>query len=204
MFIPENYTEDEVVEILQRISSQLSRAFHFGYYDIEDMTQEGILEGIKALPSYKSELSSLDTFLYNHIRNRFKNMKRNKLERKSPPCVQCITLHGECEYDDQTDCKKWKGWIERNDSKRILTESPIMDTYEGINYEKHDIVESFAIREASNLLDKHMPIGLRADYLRLLDGTHIPKARRIKVYKIAFKILRQMQDDFTGDGNNEL
>ena len=196
MFIPENYTEDEVLEILQRISNQLSRAFHFGYYDLEDMTQEGILEGIKALPSYKSELSSLDTFLYNHIRNRFMNMKRNKLERKSPPCIQCVALHSECEYDDQTDCKKWRGWIERNNSKRILTESSIMDTYEGVNYEKHDIVESFAIREASNLLDKHMPIGLRADYLRLLDGIHIPRARRIKVYKIASEILQQVQGDF--------
>jgi len=89
MFVPQGYTEETTLQVMTTVLNQLCGAFRFGYYDMEDMRQEGYIYGMEALSDYKAELSSLSTFLHNHIRNRFINMQRNKLERRTPPCLVC-------------------------------------------------------------------------------------------------------------------
>lgn len=190
MFIPDGYTEDEVILSLRKVARNLSQAFQFGYYDPEDIEQEGILIGIQALPNYNSKLSALETFLYTHIRNRLRTLKRDKFERKSPPCVQCN--YNKC---DQDTCIKLQNWVDRNDAKRTLTESSIKDiTWETAD-EQDNVTNLFIRDEVINFLDQHMPIGLRADYLRLLDGAYVPKSRRLTVYNVARELLGELSHE---------
>ena len=49
MQVPKGLTEEEVLEIISRAVAYLAPSFKFGYFDIEDMKQEGTIFSIEAL-----------------------------------------------------------------------------------------------------------------------------------------------------------
>ena len=128
MQIPPGMTEEEVIEVINRILSTLSYNFKFGYFGIDDMKQEGWVYAIEALPKYNPEIAPLENFLRTHIRNRFLNLKRDKLSRHQPPCPACPFYDPECRvsinkcsaFEDKSECDKWSGWEKRNFSKKNL------------------------------------------------------------------------------------
>jgi len=203
MFVPQGYTEETVLQVMQTVLNQLCRAFRFGYYDMEDMRQEGYIYGMEALPQYKENRSSLSTFLHNHIRNRFINMQRNKLERRTPPCLVCPFYNDiHCNTFTNTDkCKRWRGWFKRNQSKRSLMETSIYDDEK--SFSVIDLLDNLVAKEALDILDRNMPLDLRADYRRLIDGAAVPKARRDKVYEVARNILLEKEDTEEENGESE-
>lgn len=199
MYLPDGYTEQEVVDTLGRVVNMLAQTFRIGYYDIEDMKQEGYVYGIEVLPRYNPELSSLETFLYTHIRNQFMNFRRNKVERKTPPCTTCPFYHPDdtdkkCHgFDDEEQCPRWKGWEIRNRTKRNLMETAIYDDEQ--HTMSNSILDDLIHRETIEILERRMPLPLLTDFRRLLDGASLSKVRADKVYDAAREIL---QEDIDG------
>lgn len=194
MYLPIGYTEEQVLATMKRVLNQLAFSFKFGCYDPEDMIQEGYIYAMEALEAFDETQSSLETFLHNHVRNRFINMRRDKLERKQPPCVVCPFYNkknDKCnEFVERKECNKWNNWNARNARKRLLMESP----QEGDEVEsgrEHNVAEKLANAEALDLLDRYMPISLRADYRRLVEGVSLPKSRRDKVIDAAREIFEK-------------
>ena len=47
----------------------------------------------------------------------------------------------------------------------------------------NDFIEDVADKEILNIIDEHLDVVFRADYLRIRDGTYVPKPRREQIIK---------------------
>ena len=69
MKIPNNMTEDQVVDIITKVAHRLAPKFTFAFYETEDIEQEAFMLGVEALGRY-DDTKPLENFLYTHISNR--------------------------------------------------------------------------------------------------------------------------------------
>jgi hypothetical protein len=205
-------TEEEVTSIINKICNRLAKKFVFGYYDRDDIYQQAFIFGIEGLENY-DDGRPLENFLWVHIKNRLCTFKRDQYERLDSPCVNCKFD----EYDEDEDqclkhdgvnkenlspsqkhalrsnCKFYKNWLGRNNSKKNLL-APIEFTQVKGDKEKYlrsncgvdDIVGN---QEILDIIDKHLPSALRSDYLKMLSGASIPKPRRVKVQELIHQLL---------------
>jgi DNA-directed RNA polymerase specialized sigma subunit len=108
MIVPDGYTEEQVMTIVETVVKRIAPGFTFGYYDRDDMIQEGYVELIKnALPKYNGS-HPLENFLSSHLKKRMLTLIRDKFHRNDPPCKQCPLYNKagkDCtEYKNMLDC----------------------------------------------------------------------------------------------------
>lgn len=184
MKIPPNLTEQHTIDVIQAIANGIADKFVFGYYDVEDIRQEAFLLGMDALERYDGE-RPLENFLYVHIRNRLKTLKRDKYKRLID-CPNCK----EDEYCDLCEKRKLK-----SESKRNLMEpldiAFIDDEKESNTHTESNILSQLEINEISSIIDQHLDLELRLDYLKMLDGVYIQKVKRQKIEQRILEILEE-------------
>jgi hypothetical protein len=173
--------EIEIVRIMQKVASTLAPSFRFGYHSIEDVEQQGVWEALKVLEENKYDVARpLENFLYTHIHNRLHNFKRKHYSRLEPPCTCCDPIN-----PPAFPCQKFTDWVGRNSAKqnimRPLDMGNISDESEGNMREDCVLTDDAIASELRAIIDKGLPVELRHDYLQMLDGKVIPKARREKV-----------------------
>lgn len=176
MFIPEGYTEEEVLAILDRAIWPLAENMKFGYNEASDMYQEGFILASNVMSKYESEgrnNCSLENFIRIHVRNRFINMRRDQLYRTTSPCLNCATLHN-CTLN-VIDCPKYAAWLRRNNAKRSIMESTELEDREG---ECPDLFEDMWKRDFLEYVKEHISIYNRASLLKLLDNVQLIKKKR--------------------------
>jgi len=189
MFVPNGYTEQEVLQTIDIVVSKLAVPFKFGFHEVDDMKQEGRIFCLECLPRFDASQGTLKNFLMNHVRNRFINMKRDKFERQHPPCSSCPfyrqTFDKCVAFDCREDCDKWRGWKLRNQTKRNLMEgynpNLVCESSGDDGPTSEVILEEMANQEVIEYVDKNIPLNMRADYCRMLAGVKISKARRDKI-----------------------
>tara|TARA_Y100000310_G_scaffold237235_1_gene240505 strand:+ start:1077 stop:1709 length:633 start_codon:yes stop_codon:yes gene_type:complete len=202
MRIPKNMTEDEVLEIIDKISGRLAYKFRFGYHGIDDIKQQGTLFAIEGMDKY-DESRPLENFLWTHVRNRLFNYKRDNFERPDRPCFTCpfYDPDNKCstssctEFEDKAECTLLSGWLKRNSAKKNLM-SPI--NMHEINDEKeermkksHDFLGSLTRDEIIGVIDREISVEYRIDFNRLKYDLKLPKSRRNKLIDVIFEILRE-------------
>jgi hypothetical protein len=198
MHVPEGYSEQQVFDDIMAAVDSLVSNFSFGYMDDDDLRQEGFLFACEALPRFDphhEKGASLQGFLRTHVRNRFINLRRNKLHRNSPPCSICPFQNkkkasGCAEFTDKNECPKWAGWYARNQAKRSLVEScdvskvtHVTPTSDG------DICSRLSCAELLQFVSDKIPLALRADYRRFLEGARLSKPRREAVVEAVREIV---------------
>lgn len=206
--LPPGMTDDQVATIIYKVVNMLARKFRFGYHSVEDMKQEGARFACEALAGGHYDPSRpLENFLFTHIRNRFINYKRDNYGRNDPPCKGCIFFDphnkkstNQCAaFEDKRECKKLFDWSARSAAKHsimspndiaIVSESPEEDT---------GAFDDASFGELRDLVDLHLTVDLRGDYLRMLDGVSIPKGRRLKVREAILKILSRNRNEDNDD-----
>lgn len=190
MFLPTGYNEKQILEIIEKIVGILASKFRFGYFDIDDIKQQGRLFAIEALPRFDADRNhTLDNFLYRHVRNRLVNYKRDNYMRREFPCLSCpfydpknLKSTNSCAvFSDKMECTKWSNWINKNESKRNLVELAQESNQPAHNKNTTDALDDAAFKEMKDLIDAKLDVELRADYLRLLGGTSIPKPRKDRI-----------------------
>ena len=203
MQTPKGMTEQEVLDTIENVVNSLARNFRFGYFDVDDMKQEGRLFALEGLPRYNSKIGPLENFLRSHVRNRFLNLKRNKLSRHQPPCIQCPFYDPDChvstnkcaEFTDKRECEKWAGWEDRNSAKKNLVQpldiSSIRDERENNMRTIEDLGMDFDLSELRLLIDRSLPVFYRADYNRMCNDVHVPKQQRLRVIEEIKKIISE-------------
>jgi DNA-directed RNA polymerase specialized sigma24 family protein len=202
MYIPEGFTEAQVVTAITNISQVLGPNFAFGYFSADDIAQEAAQFAIEALPRYDPKgwnedgtpKRPLENFLYTHARNRILNLKRNKFHRTDPPCKVCASGG---QHVDGEQCKKFKDWLKRNRDKQHLVKPLPLD---GISDEKEPttrreatVVDDTANNEVLDIIDAQLPVELRAAYLQMRsnESASVPKSRRRQVEKAISDILKK-------------
>lgn len=180
-------SEADVLATIKKTVDYLAPSFRFGYYDADDMRQEGTIFCLEALPSFNFDKSiqedvkdALLTFLKTHVRWRFLNMRRKRLTRIEPPPCDCEL----CALDsaNRLDCKKYSNWVKRNMAKRSLMEP--FDVNEVYNTDASftpATEEKIMSSDIISILNEYIPASLRADYRMFLDGVSIPKAKRLNL-----------------------
>jgi hypothetical protein len=209
MKCPEGYSEAEVLEALNGAVNSLASSFRFGYHDLEDMKQEGLLFGLEVLDEEKFDSkhvsgSGLKNFLRYHIRNRYINMKRDKFSRPNSPCQGCLfkcakkqAESGCAEFSVKCECQKYAGWEKRNTSKRNLMEPCGVNNIrsQAQAATNHKPLDKMERDELVQLVDRHLSVGLRSDYRRMVEGVHLPKRRRIRINEAIRHIFREHYDE---------
>lgn len=168
---------EEELNVITRVARSLAPRFTFGFYDTDDIEQEAIIIGISALPKYDEGRGPLENFMFTHVRNRLKTFKRDNF----------------CRPDSNKDDERIK---RSKEIKRNLARPIDIDSVRNIDSESNVIFETdYALElDIENVLTKinqNLPIELRADYLRMRAGVHVPKPRRKLIEEEVNKILRE-------------
>lgn len=164
--IPEGMTEQELVQTIdEAVKTTIRSPMTFPGYDLADLRQEARLECLKVLVKYDNK-RPLINFLKVHVKNRYRNLRRDKYERK-----------GDSE----------------NHPKKMLA-SPI--DISSVNHEGEDNISLSDNFEAQldkrnflERIDAELDVSLRHDFLRLRNGEDISKARKNKVLEAIKDIL---------------
>lgn len=181
--------EAEVLEAIEHVTVRLCRKFCFAYYELADVKQEAAKFVLEQLYRYDG-LRPLKNFLWIVVKTRLTNLVRDIDHRSDPPCPDC--------YDGRPcgpggkSCGRFVEWFKRNFAKQSLakpgTWSDAVDARH-VDRSSPDPAEEAARHELLHRLDAELPAGLRADYARMKEGSHVPKARREKVLEAAREIL---------------
>lgn len=193
-----NYSEEQVLEIIERVVGRIAGKFKFGYYDVEDIKQEGCILALNALESRRAdngeysydESRPLENYLSIYIKNRLINLRRDKFFRHQKPCQGCQFYDAFCKksksectaFTDKMECDLFRGWFETNNSKKNLVE-PI-DIYT-VNDEQEkntkfyiDVDSKIDYEHLKKYIDQKIPISMRADYLKIISNTDARRANK--------------------------
>lgn len=209
MKLPDGVGEAYFLEATERVLNLLASRFRFGYHELDDIKQQGMLFAIKIMATNKYDTSRpLENFLYTHLRNQFINYKRDNYIRNEPPCLGCIFYDpkrtksaNQCAaFAAKEECQKLQDWNRRNAIKRNIMQ-PI-DVESVIDYgfaKKNDtVLFEMECEELERRIDELLPMDMRADYLRLRAGEPVSKSRKLTIRNVISEILSGAQA--TGGG----
>ena len=180
-------TEAEFLEALDRVAPMLAKKVRLPM-DKDDLYQFFAMHALEALPRFDRKKRGLTNFLYIHCRNRAVNEYRNRCHRADSPCKICAGPDSSC-LGGGEKCKKFLEWTERNRRKYDLA----FGHQEGEN-QLHPSVEpgqqELEAKELLGIVDEHLPVKLRADFLRMRANVQVDMATRKKVAAAVLEILR--------------
>ena len=184
MKIPKGMSEDEVVEVITKVSKRLSYKFRFGYYETDDIEQEAFILALDGLESYDNK-RPLENFLYIHIKNRLINFKRNNYERKDLPCFNCPLnayvreTDGCTAYVEKEECNLYSGWLKRNANKKNILMPINLGSVQGDTEQNmqisNDVEHSIDALDMQKKIEKKLPLNLRKNYIKMKNGVRLSK-----------------------------
>ena len=198
MIVPEGFTEKEVFAIIEQVVSSIASKFRFGSYETEDLKQEGRIFAMECLPRFDAgKGASLKTFITTHLRNQFINLQRKYHVRHQPPCTICpfYTMvlknfpNGCTVFKEKMECDKWEAWVNRNLSKKALSE--VCDDAGIEKITNSGPLEDALSSELKEIIDKYLPANLRNDFRKVVEKHKIPKHRKIKIFTVLREILKE-------------
>ena len=167
-------TKSDVLEIINKICDRYAYKFKFGYFEPEDIKQEAFMIAMDALEKYDAS-HPLENFLAVAVKNRLNNFKRDKYYRQTQ-------MNG----DDKQE--------QLNNSKKFLMDTldidNIRDEKEKSMRLENDFITHIDNQELLEIIDEHLSVDFRSDYLRIRDGTYVPKPRREQIMEEIMQILK--------------
>ena len=73
--------------------------------------------------------------------------------------------------------------------------SNIRDHHESKMHVGDDFVIDIENKEIVHIVNRHMDISMRSDYLRMLDGVYVPKPRRVQILASVYQIIEEYIDE---------
>lgn len=174
--------ESDVIDTITKVCRALAPGFVFGCYDRCDIEQEAWMIAWKALDKFDPNKGKLYSFLYTHVKMRLITLKRDKFYRKSPK-------------NYENDVKRRTIWEKRNEDKKNISQPVNMENANYIPNMSNCIAEIVAQTELFELIDQNIPIELRADFRRLVEGANVPKQRQKKLIESMKEIVKEGDDD---------
>tara|TARA_R110000824_G_scaffold59926_1_gene160532 strand:+ start:1150 stop:1668 length:519 start_codon:yes stop_codon:yes gene_type:complete len=170
MKTPNNLSEQEVIDVITRVSKKLAPKFVFASYEAEDIEQEAFLMGVEGLQRYDSS-KPLENFMYSHINNRLKNFKRDNYYRFDYGNAQRI-----------------------QDRKKSILEPMDIAALYSVSTED-ETVSNAHLSEMVELIDRKLPAEFRGDYLRLQTNAPLPKGRKAIIIQVIEDIINGEYDE---------
>jgi len=177
------------VSTIQKVAKALAPRYTFGHYDKEDIEQQCFILILKGdvLSRFDETRGSLENFLYTHLNNRLKNFLRKHYYRKTFTCVHCGGNDPACESCER---RRWRFAVKKHLMEPIDIDN-INCNNEANAYECQNVHEKLELDEVFTIINRHLEVHLRADYLRMLEGIHIPKPKREAIENRIIEILEE-------------
>ena len=183
MYIPENLTEEKVLETIKICARRLASKYKFGYFDADDIEQEAIIIVITSNCLEKYDTSRpFENFISSHLRKRLYNFRRDRYIRPDPPCTRCplsafIKPDICTAYNDKKECKFYARWHNANISKRNIMNTAdiqyIQDSDEkNMRYEKDFLSDIYNSALHKDILDS-LSFRCRKFYLMFLNNCRV-------------------------------
>lgn len=163
------------METIIRVANRIAPKFAFNIHDAEDMVHEAILLGMECVERYDIERGPFENFCATHINNRLRTFVRKHSPKGEP--------------DVPTSSLEYVHWHRSFASKKKLQEALPLDLVQDEVVSHTNFIDDMALDEIQRLIDCQLPVIYRADYIRMLNDVHVPKARREKIKAIILKIL---------------
>jgi hypothetical protein len=185
-------SESDFLAIIGPIAKKLSVNARIPGHQSEDIEQEIVVMGLNAIKRYVPEKGKLEHFLFHHCKLRLANFFRDRVtrSRNDAPCEKCAS--GEPCRGGQQYCRYYEDWLKRNTRKKDLASTHSMSDGEE-NGAKCVLPEEDRVDAAEllQIIDEFLPVSLRADYLRMKDGTiTVPFAKRQLVNNAIVEIFK--------------
>ena len=162
MHIPENMSEEETIETIQRVVERTAPKYTFYGYTAADMKQEAFIICMDALTRYDGE-RSLENFLAVHLSNRMKNFVRdNHFTQSDDPARQNVIQPAQLE----------EAYYMEFDTDQI--------SYEDIDF-----------KDMARLINVELPANMRMDYLKMINDVYVAKPRREEIKSRIIDILTE-------------
>ena len=198
-----NLTHEELA-IIDKVAKRLARRFKFGYYEVADIEQQARLIALEGLKRYDG-VRPLENYLWVHVRNRLCNFKRDNFMRPHGPCKKCDFYQGAnsgsvdgdfCEeYKNIDDCLILQQWRAKNTVKLNLIypiEFACVDDYHENGMHDSIITEDQVFsNELETILDRHIPVEHRHNYLRLRYGYKVSSQYKIPLVNLIREIVEK-------------
>lgn len=187
-------SEQEFLDVLEKITKRLAHKFKFGYHSVEDMKQQAAIFALEGLKNYDHK-RPLENFLWTHVRNRLFNYKRNNYQRPDKPCLTCPLYdpayklsNNQCsKFLDKKDCDLYRVWFKRNDAKKNIAKPSYMDDLSVIQSSSKDVDNT----ELMVFLDQNVKTEYRESYLKLKHNQKINKSDLIKLQTYIIQLLKE-------------
>lgn len=176
MKIPAGKTQQEILDLIDKILKRYLKKMKFGIYDREDIYQEGFLIACDGLEKYDG-VSPLENFLAIHIKNRLITFKRDNFGRPNENCNNCAEFDENC-ASCQKRRKTCRARRNLNQPIDILSINPESERAFKESFSSLDNVE---LDELIKLINKYLPIRLRENYLKMREGIYINKSIRDEI-----------------------
>lgn len=199
--LPNNVSEQEFLQVWEKISKKLGYKFKFGYHSHEDMKQQAAIFALEGLKNYDNS-RPLENFLWTHVRNRLFNYKRDNYQRPDKPCLTCPLYNSKdkicTEFNDTMDCSLYEGWIKRNDAKKNIMKPVNMEAITHTNNELscENLFENISNKEILDIIDINISIKNRPIFLKIKGGSKVLKSDMKKLLNEIKKILKNHDIQF--------
>lgn len=163
-------TDEEIRNaIITHVIERLAHAHTFGCYTKDDIAQQSWVIALEVLDSGKYDINlPMEKFLYSHLRNRLKNLYRDKCWRKTRP---------------NENPETW--------AKRTRQKSSLMNTAELTDnrMDSHDPTAEIAAQDLSIFIHNSLPEEMRHDYLKLINDEPLVETTRKELRELIQEIL---------------
>lgn len=187
-------TEPVVLEVIEAAVLPLARTMKFAYLEADDLAQEGRIEALACLPKFDhtknpkltSMRDKLAAFVFQHVKRRLLNRKRDLFRRADAPCPQC---QAQAPHEETRACRLYVRWAETQNSKAALAGSAAGIGQAEKDYDTTALQESredspkhnAEVKEILAILDRELTCEERADWLQMRAGVSLSPQRRRSV-----------------------
>lgn len=156
-------------QVITHVIERLAYAHTFGYFTKRDIVQHCWVIALEVLNTDGYDISlPLEKFLYTHLRNRLRNLYRDKCWRKMRP-------------NENPD--SWR--------LRVRRKSSLMNVAETTDdkYSDCEMLNEVAASDLSNFIQSNLPEQYRDDYHRLLNNESLVNISKKEIRELIQEII---------------
>jgi len=194
-------SDDAVMAVINKVARRLAARFKFGYHEIQDIEQQARMIAWQGMAKYDG-VRPLENYLWVHVHNRLFNFKRDNFFRPYGPCEKCSFFdsqrgqqHKCSKYEDILHCQSYQKWSVKNTTKLNLIypiEFSCVDDYNEINMRDKTSTEKCVLNnELHAILNRHIPVEHRHNYLKMLYGYHVAASCRVEILELIKEIVQK-------------
>jgi DNA-directed RNA polymerase specialized sigma24 family protein len=164
MNIPDGKTEEEVIEVIQKVCNRSAPKYTFYGYTSDDIKQESFIICLEALERYDPKYP-LENFLAVNLVNRLKNFVRDNYVTANTN-QQKVKIFQPAQLNNANSIQNW-----------FEIQSMFID-----DIDKQEMLD---------IIDRNLPARMRLDYLKITNNVYVPKSRTTEILEEIQNILEE-------------